>query len=302
MANISVPPLSKGDKIGIVAPARKISRDELLPALEVIKDAGFVPVLGKNVFNVYNQFAGTDDERAADFQEMINRNDIKALLAARGGYGCARIIDKIDFSPIFRNPKWIAGYSDITVFHNHLANLGIASLHSTMPINFMENTGDSLTSLFDALKGKKPVYNFKNKKKTNREGVCEGEVVGGNLSVLYSISGSKSFPENKGKILFLEDIDEHLYHIDRMITAMKRAGVFENLNGMILGAFTQMHNRGTKFGKTAYEIIAEAVSEYKFPVAYGFRAGHQKQNLTLIMGAKAKLVVNSTEARLEYGF
>ncbi len=300
MLNISVPPLNRGDKIGITAPARKISREELLPALEVIKKAGFVPVLGKNVFNVYHQFAGTDDERVADFQKMINRNDIKAVIAARGGYGCVKIVDKIDFSPLMRNPKWIAGYSDITVFHNHLANLGIPTLHSTMPVNFAENTQSSLDSLFAALSGKKPVYQFKNKRKTNRTGSCSGIVTGGNLSVLYSIIGSKSFPDTKGKILFLEDVDEHLYHIDRMMTAMRRAGIFKNLSGMIVGAFTKMHNRGTKFGKTAYEIISEAVNEYPFPVAFGFPAGHQPENLTLLIGTKAKLDVDKAEASIDY--
>ena len=298
--NISVPPLNTGDKIGIVAPARKISRNELMPALNTIKDNGFIPVLGKNVFNVYHQFAGNDNERTADFQEMIDRNDIKAVIAARGGYGCVRIVDKIDFKPVLENPKWIAGYSDITVFHNHLANLGIPSLHSTMPINFSENSTASLKSLFDTLKGEKPVYHFKNRKRTNREGSCTGYVTGGNLSVLYSILGSKSFPSLKGKILFLEDVDEHLYHIDRMMRALKRAGVFENLCGMIIGAFTKMHNRGTKFGITAYQIIAETVNEYDFPVAYGFQAGHQSENLTLIMGAKANLDVATAGATINY--
>ncbi len=296
---ISPPSLKKGDAIGLVAPARRVSEQELTKAVSIIESRGYKVLKGKYLFASENQFSGTDEERTADFQQMLENPEVKAVFAVRGGYGSVRIIDKIDFCPLLKNPKWIAGYSDFTVFHNHLINLGLQSLHATMPLNFATNTPEALASLFDVLEGKRPQYHFV-LHPLNRKGKAVGMLVGGNLSVLYSVMGSDSFPDTAGKILFLEDLDEYLYHIDRMMMALKRAGVFKNLAGLIIGGMTGMNDNAIPFGKTAEEIIRESVEEYDFPVAFGFPAGHQPDNRALIMGAEVRLEVK--EGHLEIDF
>ncbi len=296
---ISPPSLKKGDAIGLMAPARKTGEKELEKAIEIIESRGYKVLKGKYLFASENQFAGTDEERTADFQQMIENPEVKTVFAVRGGYGSVRIVDKIDFRPLLKNPKWLAGYSDFTVFHNHLINLGLQSLHATMPLNFAGNTPAALDSLFDVLEGKKPHYRFASYP-LNRKGKAVGMLVGGNLSVLYSLMGSYSFPETDGEILFLEDLDEYLYHTDRMMMALKRTGVFKNLAGLIIGGMTDMNDNAIPFGKTAEEIIRESVEEYDFPVAFGFPAGHQPDNRALIMGAEVQLEVE--EAWLEIDF
>jgi muramoyltetrapeptide carboxypeptidase len=280
--------LKKGDKIGIIATARKISETELAPALKIIEENGLIPVLGKNLFHSYHQFSGTDAERCADLQAMLDDNSIKAIIIARGGYGTVRIIDKIDFSNFKKNPKWIVGYSDITVLHAHINKmLGIATLHATMPINFLQDTYATET-LFKALFGEKLHYEFV-AHKLNRKGNAEGELVGGNLSILYALSGSISDINTNDKILFIEDLDEYLYHIDRMMMNLKRSGKLSNLKALIVGGMSDMKDNTVPFGKTAEEIIAEHVEEYSYPVCFGFPAGHIKNNYALKMGAIAKL-------------
>ncbi len=296
---ISPPSLKKGNAIGFVAPARRISERELTKAVSIIESRGYKVVKGKYLFASENQFAGTDEERATDFQQMIENPEIKAIFAVRGGYGSVRIVDKIDFRPLLKNPKWLAGYSDFTVFHNHLINLGLQSLHATMPLNFATNTPEALASLFDVLEGKKPHYRFASQP-FNRKGKAFGILMGGNLSVLYSLMGSRSFPDTAGKILFLEDLDEYLYHIDRIMMALKRAGLLENLAGLIVGGMTGMHDNTIPFGKTAEEIIRESVEEYDFPVAFGFPAGHHPDNRTLIMGAEVKLEEKGSSSVLDF--
>lgn len=290
---ISPPSLIEGDKIGIVAPARKISREEIEPSLKIIKDYGFVPVLGKHLFDEENQFSGADTVRAADIQEMLDDDSIKAVFSARGGYGSVRIIDRIDFSHFAEKPKWLVGYSDFTVFLNHVSkNLGIKTLHASMPVNFKDNTVDALNNLFKILKGE--YYNVVwDTVKLSRPGKAEGVVVGGNLSVLYGMLCSNSFPDTRGKILFIEDLDEYLYHIDRMMTGLKRAGVLKNLSGLIVGAMTDMHDNSIGFGKDAEEIIFDSVDEYGFPVAFGYPAGHIPGNNPVIVGSQATLTVGN---------
>jgi muramoyltetrapeptide carboxypeptidase len=280
--------LKKGDKIGIVATARKISEAELEPALKIIEENGLVPVLGKYLFHSYHQFSGTDAERCADLQAMLDDKSIKAIFVARGGYGTVRIIDKIDFSNFKKNPKWIVGYSDITVLHAHINKvLGISTLHATMPINFLQDAYATET-LFKALFGEKLHYEFA-AHKLNRKGKVEGELVGGNLSILYALSGSISDINTNNKILFIEDLDEYLYHIDRMMVNLKRSGKLSNLKALIVGGMSDMKDNLIPFGKTAEEIIAEHVEEYSYPVCFGFPAGHIKNNYALKMGAIAKL-------------
>ena len=295
----SPPSLKKGDAIGLMAPARRINEQELTTAVEIIESRGYKVVKGKYLFASENQFAGTDEERTADFQQMIENPEVKAVFAVRGGYGSVRIVDKVDFRPLLKNPKWLAGYSDFTIFHNHLISLGLQSLHATMPLNFAGNTPAALDSLFDVLEGKKPHYRFASHP-LNRKGKASGILMGGNLSVLYSLMGSSSFPETAGKILFLEDLDEYLYHIDRMMMALKRAGVFKNLAGLIIGGMTEMNDNTIPFGKTAEEIIRESVEEYDFQVAFGFPAGHQPDNRALIMGAEVQLEVKEDSSEIDF--
>lgn len=281
-------PLHKGDTIGLVAPARKISKKELKTAVEFFESRGYKIALGTHLFDSDGQFAGNDASRTEDFREMILNPDIKAILAVRGGYGSVRIVDQLPLVSLLTRPKWIAGYSDLTVFHNHINNMGVQTLHSSMPINFSTNTSEALDSLFDVLEGKLPNYNFGNHV-LNRPGKVRGTLVGGNLSVLYSLLGSASFPKAQNPILFLEDLDEYLYHIDRMMMALKRSGFLRNISGLVVGAMTDTHDNTIPFGKTAEQIVREAVEEYHFPVAFNFPAGHISDNRALIMGGTVEL-------------
>jgi len=291
---ISPPSLNKGDKIGIVAPARKVSKNEINPAILKLKSWGYEVIPGKHLYEEYDQFAGNDEQRAEDMQEMLDNPDINAILCARGGYGTVRIIDQLDFSAFRDKPKWIIGYSDITVLHSHITeNLGIETMHATMPLNFPKDTSDnvSLSSLKHALKGERIHYSLK-AHKLSRFGETHGQLTGGNLSILYNLNNTVSDIDTKGKILFIEDIDEYLYHIDRMMLNMKRSGKLEGLAGMIIGSMTEMNDNEIPFGKTAYEIIHDITAEYQFPVLFGFPAGHETENRVLIIGGELKLKVD----------
>ena len=293
--NVKRPPkLNKGDKIGIVAPARKVVLPELETAFSIIEQCGFKVIYDKKLLASDNQFAGNDTTRAAYFQKLMDDHDIKAIISARGGYGSVRIIDRLDFSKFVQHPKWIIGYSDITFFHNHInRNFGIQTLHASMLLNFAQNSQSALSGLFEVLEGKNPNYRIKDHH-LNRKGSANAQIVGGNLSVLYSLLESVSFPDTKGKILFFEDLDEYLYHNDRMMMGLKRAGVLKDLKGLIVGAMTDMNDNNIPFGKTAEEIILEAVQTYDFPVCFGFPAGHINDNQPLIMGAKVEFDVSET--------
>jgi muramoyltetrapeptide carboxypeptidase len=286
-----------GDKIGIIATARKISMNELMPAIGTLESWGFKVVLGRFIFEEHNQFSGTVDQRVVDLQRMIDDHEIKAILCAKGGYGTVQIIDKIDFSRLFRDPKWIIGYSDITVLHSHLNQFGLATMHATMPINFSRNTEQALDSLRNTLLGRENVIKIPSNK-LNRLGIAESEIVGGNLSILYSLLGSKSDIETDKKILFLEDLDEYLYHIDRMVINMKRNGKFNNLKGMIIGGFRDMNDNDVSFGKTAEEIILEHVKEYDFPICFGFPSGHLEDNRSISLGVNSVLEVKENNVNL----
>lgn len=289
--------LQKGDTVAIVATARKISLEELQPAIDIITAWGLKVVLSKNIFCVDNQFAGTDEERAADMQWASDDNNIKAVICARGGYGTVRVIDKLDFTKFVRHPKWIVGYSDITVLHQHVnQNYSIASLHATMPINFTVNE-DATESLRKALFGEELSYTIP-AHALNRNGEASGELIGGNLSLTYALCGSKSDIDTKGKILFIEDLDEYLYHIDRMMMNLKRSGKLQDLAGLIVGGMSDMKDNTVPFGKTAEEIILDAVKEYNYPVCFNFPAGHIDRNLALVMGKKVDLKISSSYINL----
>lgn len=282
--------LKKGDKIGIVAPARSISKEEIQFSIDTFKRWGLQVVLGNNLFGTENQYSGSDEQRAKDLQKMLDDSSIKAIISARGGYGTLRIIDKLDFKKFLNNPKWIIGYSDITVLHSHIhQNFEVETLHAVMPIHFKRDA-ESVEALKKALFGEKPAYLIP-PHALNRKGVAEGVLVGGNLSLLYALKGSKSGISTSGKILFIEDIDEYLYHIDRMIISLKRAGKLSNLKGLIVGGMTDMKDNKTPFGKTVERIISDAVKEFEYPVCFGFPAGHTEKNLALSLGRRAKFKV-----------
>ena len=290
--------LNVGDKIGIISTARKISFQELKPAIKILETWGLKVILGNFLFESKNQFSASVNKRAADLQNMINDDTIRAILCARGGYGTVQIIDKIDFSRLNNKPKWIIGYSDITILHSHLNQIGLATLHATMPINFSQNTADALNSLHNNLFNNTDKVINAPTHKYNRLGKVNAEIVGGNLSVLYSLIGSRSIVNTDYRILFLEDLDEYLYHIDRMIINMKRSGMFNNLKGMIIGAMNDMHDNVIPFGKTAEEIILEHIKEYNFVFCFGFPSGHIDGNQSLRLGVSSVLEINENGVTL----
>ena len=283
--------LKIGDKIGVISTARKITLDELAPAIKTIESWELKVELGSNLFEADNQFSGTIEQRSTDLQTMIDDDSIKAILCARGGYGTVQIIDNIDFSKLKNKPKWIVGYSDVTVLHSHLNKLGIASLHATMPINFKTNAKESLASLKNGLFGNENNI-LCGPHPFNKFGKVEAEVVGGNLSILYSLLGSNSDVDTDGKILFIEDLDEYMYHVDRMMINLKRNGKLKNLKALIIGGMSDMNDNTIPFGKTAEEIILEYIKEFDFPVCFNFPAGHLDDNRTLVFGKECTLEIN----------
>ena len=300
------PDYLSGDKIGIVAPARKVTPAEIEYGIELLRNNGFEPVLGKNLFGEFNQFSGTDNERAADLQHMIDDNSIKAIICARGGYGMLRIIDDIDMAPLIDHPKWLIGFSDITALHSHAhTNIGLETIHANMLINFQKDNFDatSFETLMKALKGEELFYEWQTPEqhqKLNKHGSITAEIVGGNLSLLYACTGTASDLDCVGKILFIEDIEEYLYHIDRMMVHLKRTGKLENIAALVVGGMTNMNDNKVPYGKTAEEIIREHTSEFNYPVVFGFPAGHTKENFALILGREAELEVGDEKNSLRF--
>ena len=277
--------LSSGSKIALVAPARKVAEDDIAFAVEYIRQRGFVPIYDERLFLSYNQFAGNDEQRASVLQHYLDADDIDAIMCVRGGYGTVRIIDRLDFDKFMQKPKWIVGYSDVTVLHAKMQSIGIESLHATMPINFQDNSKQALDTLFDALCGKEIKYDL-SQQTLDILSKMKGEVVGGNISVLYSLLGSGIFPDVEGKVLFLEDLDEYLYHIDRMMMAFQRAGIFNKIGGLIIGGLTKMHDNAILFGMTAEEIISEKIKDKNIPTVFNFPAGHINDNRAIILGRR----------------
>ena len=292
--------IKEGATIGIVAPAGKIDNESVNYSKTFLHELGFKVVLGENVFDVYHQFAGSDTLRASDLQHMLNCSDVDVIMCARGGYGTSRIINNLDFTHFLQSPKWIVGYSDITVLHSMLQNrLGVASIHGPMPKNFpgKSHEDQDIKNLFDILKGELPRYEVQDNP-LNRPGEAEGVLIGGNLSILYSLRGTSLDFDPHGKILFIEDVGEYLYHLDRMMMNLKNGGVLKCLRGMIVGQFTEMKDSETPFGATPYEIIHEAVKEYNYPVLFGFPAGHGAVNQPLVFGKRITLSVTQQGSNL----
>ena len=293
--------LKKGDSIAIVSTARKVSSKELAPAILFIKKMGLKVHLGKTIEAKDNQYAGDDSLRAQDFQEVLDNPNIKAIWCARGGYGTVRIIDLLDFSNFIRHPKWIIGYSDITVLHSHINRLNIPTIHGQMCLEIEKKSKASRDTLQQALFGENPFISYSlDASLPCRFGTVRGSLVGGNLSVLYSILDSPSQIDWQGKVLFIEDLDEMLYHIDRMMQNLKRSGRLKNLAGLVVGGMSEMRDNTIGFGKTAPEIIFEAVQEYQYPVSFNFPAGHVQDNRVLVFGKETTLEVSPKQVYLRY--
>ena len=297
---VKIPPyLKKGDTVGILATARKVDMAPIQPAIKLLESWGLHVVVGKTIGKSDNQLAGADWQRATDLQQMMDDPKIKLIWCAKGGYGTVRIIDRLDFTKFKKKPKWFAGFSDATVLHSHINTLDIATLHSLVCISVAGATPEVIESFRKAVFGEKLEYHIP-KHAFNKNGVAKGELVGGNLSVLYSILGSKSETDYKGKIILIEDLDEYLYHIDRMMMNLKRNGYFENVKGIIIGGMTKMRDNDIPWGHDALEIIQDITKEYNIPICFNFPAGHIKDNRTLIFGKIITLTINDAETKITF--
>lgn len=297
-----IPPyLKKGDTIGIVCPAGYMPQEKAETCIEVLQTWGYKVKVGKTLGLQSNYFAGSDEERLADLQQMMDDDNVQAILCGRGGYGVGRIIDKLNFKKFRKKPKWIIGYSDITVLHCHLyKRYNIASLHSPMAAAFNdgEYNNEYIQALRKTLVGKKLKYDCE-PHQYNKPGKASGELVGGNLSLLTHLTGTPSDVNTKGKILFMEDVGEYIYNIDRMLYQLKRSGKFQDLGGLIIGGFTDMKDTTTPFGKDVYDTVNDIVKEYNFPVCYKFPVSHERENYPLKVGVEYTLTVNSKKVTLQ---
>ncbi|MDR2222384.1 MAG: LD-carboxypeptidase [Flavobacteriaceae bacterium] len=291
--------LKKGDKVAIVCTARKFSKVEAQPAIELLESWGLIPILGDTIDNDNFQLGGTDKERADDFNKQLADSSVKAIWCARGGYGTVRIVDQINFDLLFANPKWIVGFSDVTVLHNHIHSLGMATIHGIMAFSVSKATEESKASLYKAWFGEVLSYSEQGDV-NNRVGKAKGELIGGNLSIIYSLLGSSSAISTKGKILFIEDLDEYLYHIDRMMYNLKRNGLLSDLAGLIVGGMTDMHDNAIPFGYNAIQIIQTITAEYDYPIVFDFPAGHGEMNQALVFGREVEVKVSEQSVEVTF--
>lgn len=282
------------DNVAITAPARKISIPEIFPSIQLFASWGLSSTIGKSIAKGNHQFSANDEERAEDFQQLLDSKDIKAVFCARGGYGTTRILDIVNYDKFSAQPKWVVGYSDITSMLMHLYfKYGIESIHGIMPINITDNEN---SVAYESLKN--ILFNNTNEiiapyENNNICGEAEGDLIGGNLSVIYSLLGSESFGSTEGKILFIEDLDEYLYHIDRMLIALKRADKLNNIKALLIGKFVDMHDNTISFGKTYKEIILDVMKVYNIPIAFDLPIGHiGKENHAFIHGRKSKVIIS----------
>ena len=300
---VKPPSLKKGDTIVILSPAGRVKdRSAIDASIELANHWGLVVFFGDHLLAQDGTFAGTDKERLEDLQEALDNPSIKAIWASRGGYGTVRIIDQLDFSKFLERPKWIIGYSDITVLHNKIHDLGYVSVHGQMPLTLeLENPvqKESIQTLHKALFGKKLQYSIESQTE-NRPGEAVGQLVGGNLSIVYSMLASDTNLDMDGKVLFIEDVGEALYHIDRMMISLKRAGYFKGCKGLIIGDFKLKSNPGNAFNRSLEEIVLEATEGTDFPIIFGFPAGHLDDNRALILGSYVRLKVGKRKSKISF--
>jgi muramoyltetrapeptide carboxypeptidase len=295
--NKELPKLKKGDLIYITAPAKAIDETSVLTAKSFFESEGFQVEVSKHCLGEFNYFSGTDAERTSDFQAAIDNPQVKAIVCARGGYGCVRIIDRIEWASFLQDPKWIIGFSDVTVLHQRVLNYGLKSIHGTMPLNFSSNSKESFQTLIQALKGE--VFSIETPfHSANRLGEVSGKLVGGNLSILYSLLGTDEQIDYTDTILFIEDLAEHLYHIDRMFYAFAKADVFNKIKGLIIGGMTNLKDTETPFGQSLQELILAHFPYSKIPIAFGFPAGHQDDNRALVLGHEISFHVDDQKSSI----
>ena len=300
---MKLPPyLQKGDTIGIVAPAGYMAPDKMQNCIETLDHWGFTVEMGATTHSEsVNYFSGTDEERLQDLQQMLDNKQVKAILCARGGYGISRIIDRINFKTFKKAPKWIVGYSDVTVLHSHIySHFNTVSLHAPMAAAFNDGIEDNpyIQSICKTLLGEKLEYTCATHMQ-NRQGTVEAELVGGNLTLLAHAIGTESDLKTKNRILFLEDVGEYLYNIDRMLLQLKRAGKLDRLAGLVVGGFTDLKDTERPYGKAVNDIILEHVAEFDYPVCFGFPVSHSKENYALKVGAEYKLDVSGIKVSLQ---
>ena len=292
------PFLKKGDCVCILSTARKITLTEITPAIRTFEQWGLKVIVGDTIGLEDHQYAGTDAQRLMDFQNALDNPSIKAIICARGGYGTVRMMDDINYDEFMKNPKWVVGFSDVTYLHTHISNnIGIQSIHSIMPVQFPKSTPEAIETLRCELFGEASNFILE-PHPLNRVGKSEGTLIGGNLSILYSITGTRSGINTFGKILFIEDIDEYRYHIDRMMINLKRSGKLHNLAGVVVGAFSEIKDNTIPFGTDAYEIISEHVHQFDYPVCFGFPAGHIADNRAIGIGKIYKMEVGTEGAKI----
>jgi muramoyltetrapeptide carboxypeptidase len=299
MRMVNLPHLSQGDLIALVAPAKAIQADLVLEAKDFFELHGFRVEIGEYAMGHHHYFSGTDLERTVDFQQAIDNPDVKAIVCLRGGYGCVRILDRLNWASMLRFPKWIVGFSDVTVFHQRMQRFGLPSLHATMPLNYGSNSQEALYTMLDALHGKQAGFVLESQAE-NKPGTGEGQLTGGNLSILYSLLGTDDQPDYSETILFIEDLSEPLYQIDRMFYALAKAGILDRIRGLVVGGMTDLKDSEIPFGLDYKEIILSHFAYRNIPVTFDFPAGHIDDNRALVLGAAVRLTVTETEVKLEY--
>jgi muramoyltetrapeptide carboxypeptidase len=302
MKTLTIPAyLKEGDTVAIISPSGVVDRDVIQKAVVILKASGFNVVMGENVFRQNGCFAGSDTERLSDLQRATDDPDVKAVFCSRGGYGVSRIIDRVDFSSLKKNPKWYVGFSDITVLHLWLNKLcGLVSLHAEMPLNYSnpKKTPESYKSVIKALKGEPETITWKSSHPATVS--VRGPLIGGNLSLIYSLTGTPAEPDTDGSVLFIEEVGEYYYHLDRMMTSLRLTGKLNNLAAMIVGGMEKMEQGNVTYNKSSEEIILDIAGHYNYPIIFNFPAGHISDNRAVYMGREAVIKQNGLEASLTF--
>jgi muramoyltetrapeptide carboxypeptidase len=296
---IQPPALNPGDLIYITAPAKLMDTQAVTYAKKHLEENGFKVLISKNCLGKHHYFSGTDEERLWDLQFGIDHPDVRAILCARGGYGSIRLVDRINWANMLREPKWLIGFSDITVFHHRLNKLGVQSIHGSMPINFEKNTEAALTTLVNTLKGSWPQFLLP-PNQSNKVGIATGNLIGGNLSIVYSMLGTDDQYDFEDSILFLEDLGEHYYQVERMFFALKKSGAFQKTKGLIIGGISELEDTDPPLGRTIEEIVLDQLMFTRIPVLFNFPGGHIEDNRAMVFGKKIQLTVSEGEATVVY--
>ncbi|MCJ8290584.1 MAG: LD-carboxypeptidase [Crocinitomicaceae bacterium] len=291
--------LQKGDLIAIVAPAKSIEREHVLFAKAFFEKEGFRVEISKNCLGEHHYFSGDEAQRLIDFQSALDNPEVKAIICARGGYGCVQLLDRIQWAAQLREPKWIVGFSDVTYLHQRMQRHEIASIHGTMPLNFQQNSEEALSTLIGCLMGKPSEISWK-PNEYNRLGTATGTLVGGNLSILYALLGTDDQIDFENSILYIEDVGEPIYAIDRMFYAFSKAGIFDKIKGLIVGGMTNLSDTAVPFGKCYEEVILSHFDYRKIPIAFNLPAGHIDDNRALILNANVALTASQNTSQLSY--